>query len=130
MFKEVMCEVQQQLSNVKGSKENDDLNQQLQECIDQLYELKSSTKGDLDINGSEAYLITEDLVSILKALFKEISFPNPREVDRKRKRGLGEEDQEATKTDNSIKEMRVAKKMRGILDSSQTVQIRDSSECS
>lgn len=121
-----MRQIQQQLNAVEESKQSNDLSQQLQECICRLYDLKDYAKGDLDIDSTEAQSITDDLVDILKALLVEVSFPNPRGDDRKRKRGI-EDDLEAVKTDNGIKQRRVVKKMRGILDSSQTVQIRSSS---
>jgi len=75
-----MGEIQQR---VKEDKRSEDFSQQLQGCIDRLYELKDSVKGDVDINSCDALLITEDLVSILKAWLREISFPVPHEVNRK-----------------------------------------------
>ena len=121
-----MRQIRQQLNVVEESKQSNDLSQQLQGCIDRLYDLKNNVKGDLDVDTTDAHSITDDLVDILEALLVEVSFPNPRGDDRKRKRDI-EEDLEAVETDNGIKQRRVLKKMRGILDSSQTVQIRSSS---
>jgi hypothetical protein len=124
-----ILELQRQLNGTKDDKECDELDQHIQNCIDRLQDLKNSARGDWSVGNSEAQLIHEDLISILEVLLKQISFPKPWEVDRKRKRSIEGQDHEATETDKTIEQMRmrIKKRMKGILNSSQTAEFRDSS---
>ncbi|KAE9363369.1 hypothetical protein N431DRAFT_141622 [Stipitochalara longipes BDJ] len=126
LLEEMMREIQRQFQSVNESKRMVELGEHVQDCIDRLYDLKNSVKGDLDVDSEEAQLIAEDVVSILKALLHEASFLHPHEMNRKRKLGVME-DEDPAESESRIKQGRMIKKMRGILDSSQTIQIRQSS---
>jgi len=124
--------LQELLQQIRSSEKNppqNNLSDELQDCIDRLYATNNAAAGDLNINSSEAQLVTEDLVIILKTLLEEVNLPCPIETRRKRKFDRMNDD-EAAEAEAGIKQRRVFKRMRGILESSQGVQIRDSSQFS
>ena len=124
---EMMRQIRRQLDSVSGTKPTDSLSEQLENCIDRLYDLKDLGKEDFDIESPEAHSIAEDFVTILKALLEEVNLPDSSKADCKRKSGIGEE-QGAADTPNAIKRRRMLTKMSGIVDSSHKVQVRRSSK--
>jgi uncharacterized protein (UPF0305 family) len=121
----MMKSIQQQLNASKASEKNDELNSRLQNCVDRLYSLREKYREDMDIDSPEAYLIAEDVVCIMKTILKQVKFPDMRQINSKRKR---DEDDDTADVDKRIKQKHVFKKMRGLLDSSESVQIRNRSE--
>jgi hypothetical protein len=111
--------------SARSARQNN-LGSQLQDHIDRLYALSNESTKDINIDSAEAQLITEDLLTILQALLDEISLPNPCEIIHKRKMGVIDDD-EAAEVEVGIQQRRAFKRMRGLLESSQGVQIRGSS---
>jgi hypothetical protein len=123
----MMKSLQQQLNASKASDKNDELNIRLQNCVDHLYSLREKSREDVDIDSPEAHLISEDVVCIMKTILKEVEFPDVHQMNLKRKY---EEGDDTADIDKCIKQKHIFKKMRGLLDSSESVQIRNMSETS
>jgi hypothetical protein len=117
-IQELLCQLR---SSEKFTRQNN-LGVQLQDHIDRLYAISNAAKGDLNVDSEEAQLITEDVVTILQALLDEVGLPHPSEIIRKRRFGVIDAEAEA-----GIKQRRVFKRIRGLLESSQGVHIRSSS---
>jgi hypothetical protein len=123
----MMKSLQQQLNASRASEKHDELNNRLQNCVDRLYSLREKYREDMDIDSPEASFITEDVVSIMKTILEEVEFPDVHQMNLKRKR---DECDDTVEIDKHIKQKHVLKKMRGLLDSSESIQIRNMSETS
>ncbi|KAL9620343.1 MAG: hypothetical protein Q9160_005142 [Pyrenula sp. 1 TL-2023] len=111
-------------ANANGDR-TDIINDQISKCIDWLYTVCKSGKSEFDPASEEAQLITDNLTEVLQALLEDIDSTSPINIGRKRKR-LETPNQPNEETRLTHYEARSVKRMRGILESSQKVQIRPS----
>lgn len=123
--------MQQLLESIKSQRAakvaddgEDDINNRLQDCIDRLYEINDKRKGhDVYMDSTEAQEVAEDVVQILKVLLDKVTTISSHKSYVNRKMGdiKGE-------IQLDVQESRSVKRMRGILDSTQSANIRDISQ--
>lgn len=109
---------------IKDSEEN--INDHLQDCIDRLYEINDKRTGDTYIDSDEVQEVTDDVVEILKIILDKLTVIESHKTQGKRK--LGEYEDDGDEIQLEMQERREVKRMRGILDSTSSADIRDISE--
>jgi hypothetical protein len=125
---EQLARIRSLLENDLSSNILDDSDPQLSEAMSRLYAISKDHRGDFDMTGEEAQLLTDDVVLVLQSLLDEVSPPSSRltSLSRKRKRrsALSEE---AASIVTDIDDQRLVRRARGILESTQSVAVRASS---
>jgi hypothetical protein len=118
--------VQSNLPSRSAKDDEAEMNDRLQDCIDRLYEIHDQRNGTLYMDSTEAQDVIEDVVEILKSLLDGVTMVESR-------RGSGK--WKASDYNNStggpqmdVQEQWTVKRMRGILESTQSTVIQDLSE--
>jgi uncharacterized protein YicC (UPF0701 family) len=121
--------IQAQLDTAATSTIPENEDAELSEAIDRLSSMSKARKGDFNIMSEEAQIMTDDVVKLLHNILEEISpaSSRPPVCSRKRKRdSVPLNGAESSSTD--LKDLRIIKRMRGILESTQSIAVRDSSK--
>lgn len=96
-------------------------------AIGRLASITKAYKGDFDIESEEAQVITDDVVRLLHAILRDIHPLDPPFLSHNLKRDpVHLDNAEASSLD--VQDMRIIKRMRGMLESAQGIAVRGSSE--
>ena len=107
----------------------DVLSDRLSQCIDRFFQMMQTHHGEFDKTSEEAQVITDDIVTVLQAILQEMAPTETALCGLKYQRSNDLDEHRETSV-FAHEEGRSIKRMRGILESSQTVQVRASSASS
>ncbi|KAK5464844.1 hypothetical protein LTS15_001407 [Exophiala xenobiotica] len=120
--------IQAQLDTAATSTIPENEDAELSEAIDRLSSMSKAHNGDFDIMSEEAQIMTDDVVKLLQSILEEISPASscPPVYSRKRKSDSVPLNGAESRSSTELQDLRIIKRMRGMLESTQSIAVRDS----
>lgn len=125
LWQRTMLDLQKQIDSIKKSTPETDKSHTtdpddwFEQCVERLYDITKSTSGDSSVESLEARAIIEDIICVITTLLNSINSSNLQKLNNGENRG-------ATTTQISVGESRIVARMKGLLESSQSLEVRTS----